>query len=311
MKASVVLVGAGNIGRRHLQGLLLSDMPLQIYVVDPFEQSLEAAKNVVNEAGDVILHQVSFHSNLNELPKQVDVAIIATAADIRLSVMQTLIAAIKMRFLILEKVLFQKESDYSVAKELVENNSITAFVNCPRRYFPHYQTLHTSAFSKEWKMSVKGSNWGLACNAVHFIDLYNYLTSEVPVSYSSSNLDQEIVASKRAGFIEVNGLLESEDHRLTIECSITPGTLIEVVLERENERIIVKEGEASIEGYSVSYHALALSAMAHMPVMELLSKGDCQLTPFNISAAIHLPFIACLTKFAEDKMDVSNGLPIT
>jgi predicted dehydrogenase len=311
MNKSLALIGAGNIGRRHLQGLLRAELPLHIYVVDPFVQSLDAAKEVLAGAGVPTLHTVSFHQHIAELPKQVDLIIIATAADTRKDVLKALLESVSTRLMILEKVLFQKLSDYAVAAELLNRHHIKAFVNCPRRYFPHYQALHQDAFSSEWRMTVIGSNWGLACNAVHFIDLYNYLSGQIPNAYSTVSLDPTIIDSKRAGFIEVNGVLQSEDGRLRIECTTEPGNLIEVVLAKNSERIVIKEGQGKLEGFDTAYRALPLSEMAHLPVLELFAKGTCQLTPFETSARIHEPFIDALTKFVADKMDVSNGLPIT
>ena len=51
MTASVLLVGAGNLGRRHLQSLANSDLDLQIMVVDPVSDSLEAARAACDEVG--------------------------------------------------------------------------------------------------------------------------------------------------------------------------------------------------------------------------------------------------------------------
>lgn len=306
----VLLIGAGNIGRRHLQGLLLSRMSFDIHVVDPFESSLEAARQMIKESSEHS-HTISFHTSYSNLPKQANIAIIATAADIRLRVLEELLNSCSLAYVILEKVLFQKLSDYEQAKSLLAKSNTIAYVNCPRRYFPHYQKLHAEAFSRDWKMTVTGSNWGLACNAVHFIDLYNYLTGEIPEAYNTTALLPEIVASKRAGFVEVNGSLKSKDARLEINCLLEEGHPIEVNLVRADEQILIQEGKGLVEGFSANYEAIPLSQMAHLPVQELLVNGTCGLTPYALSASLHQPFIQALLEFATGKINIENGLPIT
>ena len=44
---NVVIVGSGNIGSRHLQGLLLIDIPINIYVVDNDSIALKKSKTDV------------------------------------------------------------------------------------------------------------------------------------------------------------------------------------------------------------------------------------------------------------------------
>ena len=47
--ARVAIVGAGNIGGRHLQALVLSERPLEVYVVDPSPGALGHAAARVDE----------------------------------------------------------------------------------------------------------------------------------------------------------------------------------------------------------------------------------------------------------------------
>jgi len=308
--ATIALIGAGNIGRRHLQGLLLSNMSFTIHVVDPFQSSLDAARNEI-ELLDKDHHSIFYHKRLNELPASVDIAIIATAADIRMTVLRELLSLSCTRYLILEKVLFQRLEDFEEAAQLLESKQVQAFVNCPRRYFPHYQKLHAAAFSQDWSMRVSGSNWGLACNAIHFIDLYNYLTGNTPSSFDTSNLEEQIVPSKRPGFIELNGKLQSADSKFSVECLTEEGHPITVELRNATQQIVLREGQGQIDGFACVYEALPLSKMAHLPVEQLLLNDTCDLTPYSISASLHKPFVSALMQFAKDKIDLKNGLPIT
>ena len=61
MPQSLLLVGAGQLGSRYLQGLVASDSELEITVVDPSSESLETAKlRWIAAGGDESSHQIFF-----------------------------------------------------------------------------------------------------------------------------------------------------------------------------------------------------------------------------------------------------------
>ena len=106
------------------------------------------------------------------------VTIIATTAGIRAIVTQKLLEKNKVKHIIFEKVLFQKVEEYHCVDMLLNRYKTRGWVNCPRRIYPTYQNLKELLFGEESvDMEVVGNGWGLACNSVHFIDLYAYLTS--------------------------------------------------------------------------------------------------------------------------------------
>ena len=50
---TIVIIGAGGIGSRHLQSLSNIKIPLQIFVVDPILKALKIAKKMLEEEGYV------------------------------------------------------------------------------------------------------------------------------------------------------------------------------------------------------------------------------------------------------------------
>ena len=53
MAVKIVLVGAGNIGSRHLQALALLDRDANIQVIDTLESSLKLAEERFNSVYDI------------------------------------------------------------------------------------------------------------------------------------------------------------------------------------------------------------------------------------------------------------------
>ncbi len=139
---NIVIIGAGNIGSRHLQGLKNIDFPLRIYVVDPNESSLKIAKERYNSIyNDKCQQEVIYTQSIEKFGELIDLAIIATNSKIRRDVIADLVELNKVKYLILEKILFQKEEDYYYILELLEKQCLKTWVNCARRSVPFYQEL--------------------------------------------------------------------------------------------------------------------------------------------------------------------------
>ena len=83
---NVAIIGAGQLGSRHLQGLARVETPLAIHLLDPSESSLALARSRYDEvAGVASPHRLHLCREATQLPDQLDVAISATTAHHRLS----------------------------------------------------------------------------------------------------------------------------------------------------------------------------------------------------------------------------------
>ncbi|HRE20329.1 MAG TPA: hypothetical protein PKW21_04770, partial [Rhabdaerophilum sp.] len=70
----IALVGAGNIGSRHLQGLALSRLDADIHIVEPNEAAASLATERLAQVKAGANLRFSFHRALNDLPPVLDVA---------------------------------------------------------------------------------------------------------------------------------------------------------------------------------------------------------------------------------------------
>ena len=204
----ISVIGAGQLGSRHLQGILRLDATCEIHVVDPSIPSLEIARQRASEVPEHTRHRLFFHQTIDALPDFLNYAIVATTADVRLPVLRVLLQNRTVSNLLLEKVLFQRKEDYAAAGEILEEAGTQAWVNCPRRAFPIYKTLQ--AFFDDdilRHMDVRGGEWGLGCNAIHFIDLIALMTGGNPEQISTQFLYPYLIDSKRKGFKEFIGTL--------------------------------------------------------------------------------------------------------
>ena len=105
---NILIIGTGQLGSRYLQGLAVCSTIIDIWCFDPSLDSLKTAKERWEEVeGSSTRHKNHWIQNFSELPKKIDLAIVATTADVRLQVVQGISQHCSIRYLVLEKVLVQ------------------------------------------------------------------------------------------------------------------------------------------------------------------------------------------------------------
>lgn len=323
MKKKILIVGAGQLGSRHLQGVLKVMIPIEVYVVDPSNESLIVAKERANEIDHT--HNVNYQTNWNNLPSNFDVAVVATNSNIREKIIFQLLENHKIKFLILEKVLFPEISSYGRIDEVLPKHNIQTWVNHPRRMFESYKELKKELSNTPKVFQVTGGNWGLGCNGLHFIDLFSFLASSKIRSIDTEWVDNMIQESKRSGYIEFTGTIKGvfEDNSIFQISSLKgePSAATITIFDNENRYLIQEAGisgiykffrENNFECDSNKFEVEYQSNLSTKLVDGLLEKGTCDLPSFADACNSHIPFIEhLLSKYNQIKNIKTNNLPIT
>lgn len=303
---SILLVGAGGIGSRHLQGLVGIDRPLAVQVVDPNEQSRLNAKSLADQtmSEDTTL---SFHQSLTDIDNDIDVAVIATQARVRLAVLQQLLTISSPQALILEKFLFQRQSEYHIASELIDQAGTCAWVNCPRRLYPGYQQLRELVGPGPVSMGVSATaRFGIGTTAIHFLDAHAYLSGQGDYVMDGSLMDAIAVDTKREGVPDISGTVlatNSQNGRFGYTAYLESTRPVRVMIDSPAISAVVDEGRGRMlisgqqnkwswedEPFPVLYQ----SQLSGPVIEDLIDTGDCGLTPFAESAALHQSLLAVL-----------------
>lgn len=323
MKTNLI-IGAGQLGSRHLQGLLKVKEPQTIFVVDPSPGSLNVAEQRSKEMEHS--HQITFLQHLNSIPENIDLAIIATNSDVREAVVNELMNVTRVKYLVLEKVLFDNIAAYDNIAKKLEENEVATWVNHPRRIFPHYKEIKREIdFSKNKNnFQVSGANWGLACNGLHFLDLFSFLTDAPVVAIDTSALDKEITGSKRKGFIEFSGTLKgslADGSTFQIASLKDSNDPILVTMELPEVKCVVTESGVGVD-FSYNRDSSKNSTKVFKPMFQsdltttiatsLFETGDCALPSFKEAAANHIVFMNSLLAFRNNMTgENSDKLKIT
>ncbi len=323
---NLLLVGAGQIGSRHLQSCLKFHEKLEIYVVDSSEESLGVSRSRASEIDSLTNHKVHYVTELdgvNEL--KFDFLIIATGAGPRLSVLNDVLEKFTIKNAILEKILFQTSDAYIQASRLISEKKVNSFVNCPLRAYPFFKEIKEKYIKNDFSvvLNYRGGEWvGLACNSIHYLDLLNFLTDEKLVEIDVELLDKEIISSKREGNIEFTGIITgtySNGSKISIESiagSDLPST-IEILTD--DYTILIDELTGRFEIYKEkilieesSYDVLYQSDLTHLMLEQIQKTESCELVGFHDSVKLHQEFISKLlghyNKFSGKN---TKTLPIT
>ena len=243
----IALIGAGQLGSRHLQGIAKSDLSVSIEIVEPFEGSRETAKHRFEEMPtNENINKIDFYSDISQLSSELDLVIIATNADVRFKVVKELLENKKVKNLVLEKVLFQKIEDYKKIDELLKKENVNCWVNHPRRMYPFYGSLKKElAECKKIHFNVSGGAWGLGCNGLHFLDCFSFLSNSQNLKLNSNLLEKELFETKRVGFKEFNGVINGKVGKNTfcINCFDTDISPIQLNISSDKLNILIDESK--------------------------------------------------------------------
>lgn len=314
----ISIVGAGQLGSRYLQGLSKCQNPLRIYVQDILTESLLQAERRWQEVdGHSSHHEVSFHSEIKECSQQLDLAIIATAANSRPEVIKELAQHSVVHYWIIEKVLAQSTQGLDEIQFHV--GDALAWVNTPRRIVHWHQRIKAQLqLNSPLHLTVSGGSWGLACNAVHFLDLMAWWSGEYLVAVSSDQLEDSWTEAKRAGYWEIYGTLiatfsEGSTVKLISDTSGTPTYLIQLSDGKGTWKIDEGGGTAIYtDGSELNGRMPFQSEMTANLVDEILDIGNCMLPSLNTSIEIHRIFInAMLEHWQRHSKPTAKFIPIT
>lgn len=201
----LLIVGIGSIGSRHFEAISKTYFNKEIHILDKISAIKKFKKKLNNFKKNKTIY---LHKTSKTIPANIDLVIIATNSNVRAKVTQDLINRIKIKFIIFEKFLFQKESDYKKTINKLKKKRISSWVNCQRRMIPFYAYLKKKISSGKIEMKVSGNRWGLSGNSIHFLDLFFYLGGKTnKIKKVENNLENKIYKSKRKGFMDFFGNL--------------------------------------------------------------------------------------------------------
>jgi predicted dehydrogenase len=295
MKKKILLVGCGNIGSRHLQGLIKLQNTIEVNVVEPDDNAQKIAKTRIHEIKNIKkFPKITWFKNINELKQKSDLVIIATHSKGRLDLISTLLDQGNKRFL-LEKMVCQSKSEYLKILEKMEKSKANSWVNTPRRYFKSYQKIKKLFADPNLILTVDAGNLGLGSNAIHILDLFSWFIDDYHLTLNGDSMNKKILLNKRGkDFVEFSGTLTGKSKTCAF-VSITfhsnqniPFTLM---LVRKNMKLILNETDSKIMLYTgkekLYFETDFVSTITNKITNDILKKNSCLLPTLENSFITH------------------------
>lgn len=317
LKPAVLLIGLGNIGFRHLQGLEPLSMQIALDGMDPSAAALDRAKS---QWGDYTGSTGRFDETLSSLDGEYQVAILATPADGRETLIERVLANRAVGAMVIEKIAFNARETFTRVASRLKAAGVQGVVNCPRRLWPRYRALaeRIRLAGAPVRITVRGRNIGLACNGVHFIDLLQMLSGETDVRLNDSHISSPFPA-KREGYYEVFGVSSyctpsGSSLDLIVEADGPEQTEIQLEFGGSILKIVEATGVMSDErGETIDVvRAVYQSELTAEVVEALLSNQACGLPDLAVSAIAHYALFDALEPAFDRAGLLQQGrLPIT
>ena len=219
---NILVIGIGNIGGYHLQSLGGLHENAIIYIYDISIESIKQGIKKYEETykiknqGLLNKNNIIVIDNIDNLPKKIDFCIISTSSKERKNIFLKLINNDKceINYFLLEKFLFTYETDYHEIIHKIDKKGLNVYVNewmSSSYIFRRIgQILDIKKTGFPLQMTVKGANWGLECNSVHYIEYFQYLIHNNNLKFIKSEIHSHR-AAKRNGYFEFFGKINISD----------------------------------------------------------------------------------------------------
>ena len=308
----ILILGFGSIGYRYFEAISKIKSPkIKIIIVDKKIKSLLKKYNLRNKF-------ITTYSGIENVSKKIDLGIISTTCNNRHVLLKNLKKKCNFKSLIIEKPLTQSPNELLKLNNIL-NDTKKAWVNTDRRTNSAYKVIKTKINLKQKiYMKVEGNSWGICCNSLHFIDLFNFFSEE----YTYTILEKKILKwfpSKRKNFQELdNGELKLKFNKHELYLSSKKNSLpknLKIFIKNGERKFYIKEKNETINvkyknkilSYENKVHSIKFTEI----IKEIILKNKSELPSYKNSSKIYLPLINFFYQKWKINFPNSKKVPIT
>ena len=206
----VVVIGCGQLGSRHAEALAKHPKVTDIVLVDPSNSSLELAMERIRGTG--YRGMVRTLDTPDLVNGDFRLAVVSTSAGDRLSALNSFLQNSKADHFLLEKLLATNLHSLDEISKAALKTHGQFWVNCPMPFFTHYESIEKEMSQLNIKGTIKylvrGGNYGLVTNFIHYLDHFYSLTGSQILKVFVDPKAQ-VISSKRNGYSELLGKISA------------------------------------------------------------------------------------------------------
>ncbi len=306
-KKKILIIGLGKIGLNHLKSAIKFKKKVKIYIFDKRNIKENILKN----------KNVNILKNL-ESQNTYDLVIISTNSEERFALFLQLVKNNIVKNILFEKFVYFKKNQFEKTIKIIKKKKINAWVNCIRREISIFDKLK-SKLPKKFELIFQYKNWGMACNSIHFLDLFSFLSGYSKVNVSETNLDKKIYRSKRKSYMEFKGTIKFRVNNCSLlieDRNIFNNKIFKIVSKNKifyfnkNENSLTEKNfkTNSLQKFKCEYPRVSL--VSYKLINKILNDKKINLTSINESFYHHRILIDLFSKHLK-KIKYKNKLKIT
>lgn len=194
----VVIIGAGRMGLRHLQGTLSLDIVEEVLILDVNQEALIKAKTL---SGDDQRVKIDLVSNVFHSDTKYDICIIASTANERKPLCE-LAVSLGCKSLLIEKPLGQSFKEVENLSNYLNTLPLDTYVNLNMRMYDSFINLKNDIntwvqFEGEKTITLNTGTLGIGCNGIHYLDLLFFLLNADSANIIACEVDDKLIPSGR------------------------------------------------------------------------------------------------------------------
>lgn len=272
----ICVIGVGNIGMRYVQGITKKFPDAQLFLVDSPAR--------LQELKTLELGSAKLLASVDDIHVPLDLCVVSTSCEPRLEIYKRCLE-LNPRYIILEKYLFKCREEF---EECLSLDRVPTFVN---QWLYGSKTFDCLFAEEARSVQLVGSDWGLACNAVHWMDVFKRHMNITHLEVSSETTISKVFASKRAGYEEIYGELvfTDRDSDKTFRLVDLGDDSFDAVQEiRVDDKVYEFDFKRITQGKKVFSQFPYFSDLIGDITGEIIGNGSCHLPLLEESISQHL-----------------------
>ena len=194
----VLIIGAGRMGLRHLQGALSLDIVKTVMILDIKEETLTTAKTACQNDKRV---SYDLLSGFKAKDSQYDLCIIASTASSRKPLCELAVNC-GCKYLLIEKPLGQSYQEVEDLCNYVDTLPLETYVNLNMRMYDSIIKLKNdinsfAQFKGEKIITINTGSIGIGCNGIHYLDIVIFLLDADTAEIVAAEIDDNLIPSAR------------------------------------------------------------------------------------------------------------------
>lgn len=199
MKKNILVYGGGNIAIRHVQSIISKKAIGKIYIYDNKKSSLKKMSDFFYNYRN--RKKLIFCNNQKNIKnKNFFLVFLCTYAFNRIRLIKRIKKFFNIDYFIAEKILESNISNFSKIKFKTTN----IYVNMPIRNIRPFRIIKSKLNTKKINATLKGQNWHMICNSLHYINYISYVTKSSVKKIIIKKLDKPYKLLRK-NFIDFHG----------------------------------------------------------------------------------------------------------